>query len=343
LCLLSNAVKFGMDVAVVVRCYKFGPDKLMFEVEDDGVGVPEENRALLFQPFQQQAQRIEGGTGLGLYSLSKRVECMKGQCGIRNRNDDKRGCCFWFSIPYVPDDAVDVEQVPAASSLALKKMDTFGSAKVHPLAPTSPRAAFYSAPNDSHSTDNNLSCDEETPRPCRSSIVENSQASILLVDDAIVIQKTIGGSLRRRNFDVAVASNGLIGLNMMKEKRYDVVLMDLQMPIMDGHESVKRLRAFEKETNVPFDKRQIVIAISANSDKDTISQTSASGMDNFLPKPFSIDNLLKICEDLNEDLSSSKKTRLVSGDGGGDRCDGLQRMKVLSDKYLKEAYVITPY
>eukprot|EP01039_Chlorochromonas_danica_P009203 gene9203-10163_t len=75
---------------------------LVFEVEDEGIGVSEEARHRLFNPFQQ-TQRLAGGTGLGLYSLAKRCEAIKGHCGVSGRKDGKSGSCFWFSVPYRPD------------------------------------------------------------------------------------------------------------------------------------------------------------------------------------------------------------------------------------------------
>ena len=54
------------------------------------------------KPFKQ-VQRLAGGTGLGLFSLSKRIKALKGSRGIKSREDGKRGCVFWFAIPYKPD------------------------------------------------------------------------------------------------------------------------------------------------------------------------------------------------------------------------------------------------
>jgi CheY-like chemotaxis protein/signal transduction histidine kinase len=82
------------------------------EVEDEGIGIPIDKRDDLFQPFKQ-AQKRAGGTGLGLFSLSKRVESLGGSCGISDRGDQKRGCCFWFTVPYRPDeDAASLDIVP---------------------------------------------------------------------------------------------------------------------------------------------------------------------------------------------------------------------------------------
>ena len=72
---------------------------LLVTVEDNGIGISDEARQTLFQPFKQ-AQRMAGGTGLGLFSLLKRVEALGGNCGVGSRTDGKEGCIFWFTFPY---------------------------------------------------------------------------------------------------------------------------------------------------------------------------------------------------------------------------------------------------
>jgi CheY-like chemotaxis protein/signal transduction histidine kinase len=80
------------------------PLYLRFEVEDSGFGIPPEMITKLFRPFKQ-TQRLAGGTGLGLYSLAKRIEAIHGQYGVKTRKDGKSGSVFWFSIPYLPDES----------------------------------------------------------------------------------------------------------------------------------------------------------------------------------------------------------------------------------------------
>ena len=75
---------------------------IKISVEDSGIGIPEEDRVELFQPFKQ-VQRLAGGTGLGLFSLSTRVAALNGSRGMSSRKDGKQGSVFWFSIPYLPD------------------------------------------------------------------------------------------------------------------------------------------------------------------------------------------------------------------------------------------------
>ena len=79
---------------------------MLVVVEDHGVGVSSEIQSTLFRPFKQ-AQRLTGGTGLGLFSLYKRIEALGGKCGCTSRSDgDPEGSMFWFTFPYRNDLAV---------------------------------------------------------------------------------------------------------------------------------------------------------------------------------------------------------------------------------------------
>ena len=75
---------------------------ILVEVEDNGVGISQDMQSRLFAPFQQ-AQKNAGGTGLGLYSLAKRVEALGGKYGVKDRLDGQQGSLFWFTFPYRPD------------------------------------------------------------------------------------------------------------------------------------------------------------------------------------------------------------------------------------------------
>jgi signal transduction histidine kinase len=95
---------------------------LRVTVTDCGIGVSPDVRSKLFQPFQQ-AQRMAGGSGLGLFSLSKRIAALGGRCGVDSRADGAQGSSFWFEFPYRPyatdlaDDASANEQgAPAVVS-----------------------------------------------------------------------------------------------------------------------------------------------------------------------------------------------------------------------------------
>ena len=100
------------------------PQTVIVTVADNGIGLSEDAQETLFQPFKQ-AQRSAGGTGLGLYSLAKRIEALGGKCGVRNRSDGQQGSVFWFSFPYRPDTVAAEE---AAFTTTIVAMTTTVSA-----------------------------------------------------------------------------------------------------------------------------------------------------------------------------------------------------------------------
>ncbi len=245
---------------------------LLFEIEDTGIGISEEKAKNLFNPFKQ-AQRLAGGTGLGLYSLAKRIEALKGDYGVRKRKDMEKGSLFWFTLPYKPDTA--------------------------------------SAASKDNLLDQPFSCNNKQSFSSNSLYTNADDIlTILLVDDAPSILKMSAMMLKRQGYQIWTAENGEIALNRIKEKwkntgkGFDIVLMDLQMPVMDGLEATRRLRQMEKEGcdwMKPGDNilkgftpnnvmlcRQIIIGLSANSDHETVIEAFNAGVDDFIGKPFSI-------------------------------------------------------
>ena len=293
-------------------------DMIIIAIEDEGIGIPEEARNHLFLPFKQ-VQRLAGGTGLGLYSLSNRMRALKGTRGVRSRSDGKQGSVFWFGIPYRPDLEHSSGTTSGASNL------------------TSP-----------HVLSRRLSLDTDPPscpvsnfsqnQPVTASItdvlnapIELSNLRFLVVDDSPSILKVLSRSLQSKKFIVETADNGSAGLDRLLEgydsNDFDVVLMDLQMPVMDGIEAVRRYREFEvsqRLTNCAVNQNQelhslhtlgslssslslsipavasrkelLIIGMSANSDEDTKQCALNAGMNVFLAKPFTLKDLLPVLQ-----------------------------------------------
>ena len=112
LCLLSNAVKYSNEgvIHVAVTLEDRDGEHVRITVEDSGIGISSESKQLLFKQFSSVQNMAVGSTGLGLYSLSKRVEAIGGSCGVDDRKDGKEGSTFWFSFPHRPDIGEDVEK-----------------------------------------------------------------------------------------------------------------------------------------------------------------------------------------------------------------------------------------
>jgi len=124
------------------------------------------------------------------------------------------------------------------------------------------------------------------------------QLNILLVEDNHLNQKFATAALQKAGHIVDIAENGKIALDKYYKNKYDIILMDIQMPIMDGIEATLKIREWEKSNNInPADHIKIVAITAYAMEKDR-ERCLASGMDQFLSKPFRHNELIKIIEDL---------------------------------------------
>ena len=111
---------------------------------------------------------------------------------------------------------------------------------------------------------------------------------ILLVEDNLVNQKVAMAMLKKRGHHVTTASNGQEGLNAVSRESFDVVLMDVQMPVMNGWEATAAIRARERESGAHLP----IIAMTAHALKEDIEGCWAVGMDSYVAKPFQVETLL---------------------------------------------------
>lgn len=125
-----------------------------------------------------------------------------------------------------------------------------------------------------------LSIDTTTP-PIDLSPVPSNFLPVLVVDDNLINRKVAGAMLNRLGCTVEFADNGRIALEKCTLSRYSLILMDCQMPVMDGYESAQRIRALPGQ-HVP------IYGVSASTDADRCLD---SGMDGFAPKPISLQGL----------------------------------------------------
>jgi CheY-like chemotaxis protein len=272
LCLLSNAEKYSpknSKITIDIRLIPVTsimnnnktvrtPPQIRFEVEDLGIGISPDIRATLFNPFKQ-AQRLTGGTGLGLFSLAKRIEALDGKCGVEERRDGREGSRFWFEFPYRPD------MESSYSSNADEASGRFSLENGVQLMEDS--KLFVSSP---HGT-----------------------MKILLVEDTISISKMISKLLRAEGHTVEVAVHGGEAVTQLHSNpgSFDVIIMDLQMPVMDGLEATRRIRAFDPNGL----KKEFIIGCSANSDTDTVQEAFRAGVDTFMGKPFTLKTFYQNC------------------------------------------------
>ncbi|MEN9383002.1 MAG: hypothetical protein RL323_145 [Pseudomonadota bacterium] len=261
--LLSNALKFTLRGEVNVWAgNKSAPDgtaTLVFQVRDTGIGMDTQQLEKLFLPFSQvdsSVARKFGGTGLGLAISRRLVQAMGGD--LRVQSTAGLGSTFQFTWP--------AQEVPP------------------PLA---------SADTDFHHIEGagkGLGKNSETAGAAPEA---ERVLSVLLVEDNLVNQKVATAMLQRLGHTVEVANHGREALDRMAEQRFDLVLMDVQMPIMDGLEATR-----EAVRLWPDVKRPPIIGLSANAMTEDREAGRQAGMDGYLSKPFTGKDLKSMIFDL---------------------------------------------
>jgi PAS domain S-box-containing protein len=259
--LLGNAVKFTDTGEVVLRVRKEsergGSIGVRFEVTDTGIGIDATQQARLFESFIQadaSTTRRFGGTGLGL-AISKRLaERMGGEIGVLS--EAGKGSTFWFTLTLETGARGPGRPAPAP-----------GPARV-------PGGSAGGAIN-------------ESVRYAFNEVAPSARARVLVVDDSPVNQRVAVRMLEKMGHVVDVADNGVGALAALGRVRYDAVLMDCQMPEMDGFEATRELRRREGS-----DRHTIVIAMTAGAMAGDQEKCRAAGMDEYLSKPVMADTLM---------------------------------------------------
>ena len=113
---------------------------------------------------------------------------------------------------------------------------------------------------------------------------EIKNMKILLAEDNWINQRIAVLTFRQMGISIDIASNGQETLNMYRQNKYDLIMMDLQMPVMDGLEATRHIRTFEKETESPH--HVYIVALTANAISEMKKDCTMAGMDDFMEKPF---------------------------------------------------------
>jgi signal transduction histidine kinase/CheY-like chemotaxis protein len=288
--LFGNAVKFTQVGEIALRVQPTARDAdsttLRFDLRDTGIGIPEARMHSLFQAFSQvdnSTTRRFGGTGLGLSIVKRLAAMMGGEVGVESR--EGLGSTFWFT-------------------------GRFGVSAVEPGAPVLPISAATRGQRvlvvDDHHTDFKAedwhSRAQGITQPART--LEVKKRRILLAEDNPVNEKVATHTLRRLGYEVHAVANGRRAVAAWQEGRYDLILMDCQMPILDGYEATREIRALEAgQRHIP------IVALTAHAMKDDDIKCMAAGMDHHLTKPLDRERL-QAC--LDQYFDSDNKAKLTA-------------------------------
>ncbi len=245
--LLSNAVKFTPEGGKVVLEAARTVDGWVITVSDTGIGIKEEDRERIFQAFTQvdasYARRYQG-TGLGLTLVRKFVEMHGGRIDLTSHFG--KGTSFRITLPRLP--VVELEAVPptALPETVAPEAEDAGS------GPAAPAAA---------GSQGNL---------------------ILIVEDNPINLRLVAGLLKTHGYRVIESATGEEALDALKFVRPDLILMDIQLPGMDGLQVARTLRQDPERRGIP------IVALTAHAMKGDEERAREAGCVGYIPKPIDI-------------------------------------------------------
>lgn len=262
--LLSNAVKYtpeGGSIQVTVQEFSGrmpGCGSFVFTVEDSGIGMPEDFLDYIFVPFSRaddpQVRSIQG-TGLGMAIAHDIVSAMEGD--IQAESKLGKGSRFRVTL-----------------NLKIAESD----AEI--------------------ATDGQSNALSEDVTGChRQSEGDGRKLSLLLVEDNALDMEIASTILSQSGYDVMESVNGLEALNLFKQSRpgdIDAILMDLQMPVMDGYTATREIRSCAH----PCAGTISIIALTANAFAEDMAKALAAGMNDHISKPIDYQRLYSVLDKL---------------------------------------------
>ncbi|TVR12441.1 MAG: response regulator [Phormidium sp. GEM2.Bin31] len=274
---------------------------LQFAVRDTGIGIADGDRKYLFQAFSQvdaSSTRRYGGTGLGLAICRQLVQKMGGQIWVES--EPNQGSTFVFTAQFVELPTPTVEPSPAEESPA-EATETSES----PATATSAPDALGSPTSDS-STVPSASPSEE---PSAAKPAEGTAASVvgkvLVVEDTHINQKVVMNQLKLLGYKAACVNNGQEALDQLQQESFDMVLMDCQMPVLDGYRATQRLRLREGDS----DRHTVIVGLTAHAMQGDREKCLDAGMDDYLAKPVTMEKLKSVLEHWMSRIESSTSNR----------------------------------
>jgi len=274
--LLGNAVKFTAHGAVAVRARLEAEEEraatLRFTVSDTGIGFRRDRASAIFEPFvQADGSSTRRYGGTGLgLTISKQLVEMMGG-QIGVESDEGTGSTFWFTAVF--------EKQPGAGVLV--------GAKGRRFMPSTASA-----------------------RPQPGTAQKNRHSRILVAEDNRTNQEVVLAMLKRLGYGADLAANGVEALQALRSADYDVVLMDCEMPEMDGYEATHRIRDGRARTRNPHIPILAITADAMAGDRDKCLQ---AGMSDYLAKPVEPRQLADVLEKwLNPPASSGEVSPTAS-------------------------------
>lgn len=269
------------------------PLYIHFAVQDTGQGLDELEKKQLFQRFSQASPRTHvtyGGSGLGLFISRELVELQGGQIGVASESG--KGSVFAFYVKarrssWGPEDNQAAPGSHTMNGSTAPSAKALNSQTFVPIQSLSSSASVKAAP--------------------ATKITLSAPIHILVVEDNLINQRVLATQLRKIGCVVHVANHGGEAIEQICHSKFhrdhvadgieiDVVLMDLEMPVMDGQTCARKLR--EMQNSGELIGHIPVIAVTANARAEQIEMTLKSGIDDVVSKPFRIPELVPKMQDV---------------------------------------------
>ncbi|CAG8071802.1 unnamed protein product [Penicillium nalgiovense] len=289
---------------------------IMVAVKDSGIGITDKAQKQLFERFNQATPRTEsiyGGSGLGLNVCRKLCHVHGGEIGVSSKEGHGSTFGFFFRVRRTDDINVDGHGRLEASHLdrLCSDIQTLGNEMsgvnksteepeisenppVGTTGETAPGAIEDERTRHTHGIAREVS-EEQIKREkpdCLEYCNDGKRGSglrVLLVEDNVINRRIISRKLEASGLEVSEATNGLEALNVTKDTPLDCILMDQQMPVMDGNSATKAIRDLEKESggHIP------VLGVTANVRPAQRYEMLGAGMDDIIHKPYGTCELIE--------------------------------------------------
>ncbi len=279
--LMSNALKYTPKGGSINISLAYTNHTYTIKVSDTGKGVAKEELPRLFERFYQ-ARGAEGGTGIGLSIVKAFVELHKGE--VHGESEEGKGLTIVVSLPDSQpgyDPAKDVEEKPKAEAGLI----------------------------DDNYVATNITAKESAERITNAEDFDHDRPLVLIIDDNNGM-RTYLRSILKDKYNISEAANGKEGLEKARREVPKLVVCDVMMPVMDGLEFTRQLKADTATCHIP------VILLTARSLTEQREEGYGTGADSYLTKPFSgsvllarIDNLLRSRSTLRSIFSGSTEEK----------------------------------